>query len=207
MIVALLPAGGQSRRMGQPKLLLPLGRRTILEHVIAAIRKAGIERILVVANGQVPELAAVARSAGAAVLTLPHETPDMRATVEFGLKWIEQTWSPGPEDCWLLVPADHPAIEAGVIRELLAAESAHPEVSIFMPKYDGRRGHPTLIRWPHVSGIRHHPAGEGLNRYFRLQADQVCEMPVSNPGVLIDIDTPEDYQHAIRSASPQSHPS
>src|SRR5947209_8500903 len=120
MIVALVAAGGQSRRMGQPKLLLPLGRQTILERVIHTIRQAGIERILVVANGQVPELTTIAQSAGATVHALTEPTPDMRATVELGLTWIERTWSPADRDCWLLVPADHPALEPDVIRQLRA---------------------------------------------------------------------------------------
>ena len=40
MIFALIPAAGKSTRMGRPKLALPLGEKTVLEHVIAALRQA-----------------------------------------------------------------------------------------------------------------------------------------------------------------------
>jgi molybdenum cofactor cytidylyltransferase len=193
MIVALLPACGQSRRMGRPKLLLPIGTQTVLEGVIQAVRTADIDRVLVVTTDIVPQLAQVAAGAGAAVATLAEETADMRATVEIGLKWIEETWSPEPADTWLLVPADHPTLDASVIRQLLAAEQANPLQSVFVPTYDGRRGHPTLIRWQHVAAIRAFPPGQGLNHYFRRQVDQVCEVPVDSATVLCDLDTPEDY--------------
>src|SRR5262249_42885182 len=152
-------------------LLLPLGTLTILEGVIQAIRIAGIERILVVTTDNVPKLAQVAATAGATVATLVEETADMRATVEIGLKWIEETWSPEAADSWLLVPADHPTLDANVIRQLLASEQTNPMQSIFVPTYHGRRGHPTLIRWQHVAAIRAFPLGQGLNHYFRRKVD------------------------------------
>jgi CTP:molybdopterin cytidylyltransferase MocA len=65
MKFAVLLAGGQSKRMGRPKLVLPLGERTVLEHVLAALRQAAVEHILVVIGPHVAELGALAESAGA----------------------------------------------------------------------------------------------------------------------------------------------
>jgi molybdenum cofactor cytidylyltransferase len=206
VIFGLIPAGGQSRRMGRPKLLLPLGKRTILDHVIATIQEAGIERILVVATATAPELSTVAEAAGATVLTLPDPTPDMRATVQIGLRWIEQIWGPADDDCWLLAPADHPALEATVIFQLLAAERAGAEHSVFVPTHDGRRGHPTLVRWRHARAIPALPAGEGLNAFFRQLVREVREIPMESPGVLTDLDTPEDYAQLLRDGGYNSMP-
>ena len=55
MRYALIPAAGKSRRMGRPKVSLPLGGRVVLEHVIVALKQAGIEDILVVLGGIVPQ--------------------------------------------------------------------------------------------------------------------------------------------------------
>ena len=65
MIVALIPAAGHSRRMGRPKLALPLGDRTVLEHVLTALRDGGVERILVVLGPHVADLGPIAARAGA----------------------------------------------------------------------------------------------------------------------------------------------
>jgi molybdenum cofactor cytidylyltransferase len=195
MIAGLIPAAGHSRRMGRPKLALPLRGRTVLEHVVAALVEAGVAPVLVVLGPHVAELGDPARAAGAEVLLLPEATPDMRATVERGLAWLEAA-RPGPEDDWLLVPADHPALDAGVIRGLIAAPR-EPGRSIVVPTWQGRRGHPTLIGWGHVAGIRAHPAGEGLNAYLRGQAALTLEVPAAGPAVVEDLDTPEDYERLL----------
>src|SRR5262245_60313199 len=129
MIIALIPAAGKSLRMGRPKLLLPVGERTVLERVVSAFAQAGVERVLVVTPPHLPELFSVARCGGAEAIELPHETADMRATVQIGLDWIETHWSPLGDDAWFLAPADHPVLEPAVIRELIAAREVHPERS------------------------------------------------------------------------------
>ena len=193
-VFALVPAGGRSARMGRPKLSLPLGDRTVLEHTVGAFRRAGVEHVLVVVGPHVPELAPLAEAAGAHVCRLPEETADMRATVEQGLRWLEEHFRPEAEDAWLLAPADHPTLSADVVRQLLQARADHPERSVFVPSWEGRRGHPALIGWKHVAGIRAHPADQGLNAYLRQCAAEVLEVPAASADVLCDLDTPADYE-------------
>lgn len=178
--------------MGRPKLSLPLGDRTVIEHVVSALRAGGVETVLVVIGPHVPELAALARAAGAEVLELPEPTADMRATVEAGLRWLEQRFAPSDDDVWFLAPADHPVLSPAVVRQLLAAGEAG--ASLAVPVDGGRRGHPTLIRWRHVGGIRALPDGVGINVYLRGQCQEMREVPVADAGVLADLDTPEDYE-------------
>ncbi|MBI1916325.1 MAG: NTP transferase domain-containing protein, partial [Planctomycetes bacterium] len=152
MIFALVPAAGHSTRMSRPKLALPLGGRTVLEHVIAALRGGGAEHILVVIGPHVTELGPLADMAGAETLLLSEETADMRATVEAGLTWLEAKFSPKPDDAWLLAPADHPTLNAAVVQQLVAARIDIPESSIIIPTFAGRRGDPALIAWQHIEG-------------------------------------------------------
>jgi molybdenum cofactor cytidylyltransferase len=196
MSTALIPAAGHSRRMGRPKLALPVAGRTVLEHVVAALRAGGVERTLVVLAPHVADLAALAGHAGADVLLLPEATSDMRATVEAGLAWLEERYHPGDEDDWLLCPADHPALDAEVVALLVLARRERPEYSVFVPTWQGQRGHPALIAWHHVTGIRAAPAGEGLNAYLRRQAEQTW-LVESSPAVVQDLDTPEDYERLL----------
>ncbi|MGH7223036.1 MAG: nucleotidyltransferase family protein [Gemmataceae bacterium] len=194
MKFAVLPAAGKSIRMGRPKLKLPLGERTILEHVLAALHRAGVEHVVVVLGPHVRELSLLTRNAGAHVCQLVEETADMRATVEQGLRWLEEQFQPRSDDAWLLVPADHPTLDPSVIRELEQARQANPARSIFVPTFHGRRGHPLMLTWHHVGGICAHAAGEGLNTYVRKHSAEVLEVPVASEAVLWDLDTPEDYE-------------
>jgi molybdenum cofactor cytidylyltransferase len=195
-VFALIPAAGKSIRMGRPKLALSLGDRTVLECVIATLHSAGIGDILVVLGPHVAALTEKARAAGAEALVLAHETPDMRATVEQGLTWLESNRKPRPPDFFLLLPADHPTLDVDVIRSLLQAQAHHPDATLLVPTFAGQRGHPTLIGWSHVGGIRQLPPDQGLNAYLRSKP--VREVSVHNAEVLHDLDTPEDYERLQR---------
>src|SRR5205807_1937561 len=117
MIFALIPAAGKSTRMGRPKLSLPLGERTVLEHVIDTLHQGGIRKVVVVVGPHVPELVPLAKQANAVVCHLAEQTPDMRATVEAGLHCIEHVADMRDKDSWLLCPADHPCLDATVVEE------------------------------------------------------------------------------------------
>jgi molybdenum cofactor cytidylyltransferase len=195
MTFAVIPAAGQSQRMGRPKLSLRLGGRTVIEWVIGALRDGGVSHIVVVAGPHAPELVAIADAAGAGSCLLPAATPDMRATVEHGLEWLEERFHPQPSDSWLLVPADHPTLEPEVIRLLCEAASKQSFASIWVPTYQGQRGHPVLMKWAHVAGIRASPPGQGINAYVRQHLAGTACLPVSSAAILDDLDRPEDYRH------------
>jgi molybdenum cofactor cytidylyltransferase len=197
MFHALIPAAGHSKRMGQPKLALPLGGRIVLERVVAALKGAGAE-VLVVLGPHVANLAGPARAAGARVLSLAEATPDMRATIERGLTLLDEQYHPQPDEPWLLAPADHPALDAALIKQLHEQLLARSDFSIALPTHAGQRGHPALIRWRHLPGIRAFPPAQGLNAYLRRFQQETLELPVESPDMLLDLDTPEDYERLCR---------
>ena len=85
-LVAIVPAAGLSRRMGQPKLLLDLAGRTVIARVIETLRSAGITRCLVVVRPDDSDLIREVANAGGEVV-LPATAPeDMRASVEWALR-------------------------------------------------------------------------------------------------------------------------
>jgi CTP:molybdopterin cytidylyltransferase MocA len=184
--------------MGRPKLSLPLAGRTVIEHVVTALYTGGCQTVVVVVGPHVSELVPLAAKAGAHVCLLAEPTPDMRATVEHGLSWIERQFNPSPSTPWLLAPADHPTLDPTVVRELLAAHAA-TEHSIVVPTLYDKRGHPTLLTWRHVAGIRSQPADSGLNVYLRKHRDETLELPVTNESILCDLDTPADYEKLLET--------
>jgi CTP:molybdopterin cytidylyltransferase MocA len=171
----------------------------VLEHLVAALRSGGVEHVVVVIGPHVPELAALAEAAGADVCVQPEGTADMRSTVEHGLRWLEDRYHPAPDDPWLLTPADYPALDPAVVRALFETYATRPSRSMAVPVYEGRRGHPTLIAWRHVAGIRAVPLGLGVNAYLRAHTQEIRAVPVTSAGVVSDLDTPEDYERLLHS--------
>jgi molybdenum cofactor cytidylyltransferase len=198
MIFAVIPAAGESTRMGKTKLALPLGNSSILTVVIATLNQAGVDHTVVVVGPHVPELIPLVKGTGADLCLLAQSTPDMRATVEHGIAWLESHYHPSAGDCWLLVPGDHPAIDPQVVRRLVESRHQNKQHSILIPSWQGKRGHPTLIDWSHVAGIRAMLPGQGINAYFRLHSDCTLEVPVESATIIEDMDTPEDYERLRR---------
>jgi molybdenum cofactor cytidylyltransferase len=192
-IVAVVPAAGRSTRMGRPKLALPFGRGTVLEHVVSALLEGGVEHVVVATCPHVPELKALAEAAGAEVQVLPAATADMRSTIEFGLQSLAERFALKPYDAFLLAPGDHPGFTADIVCKLRAAYLSSRSSSIIIPTYVACWAHPALIAWKHVAGIRALPRHVGVNAFFHKNAEMVEEMPVADRRVLINLDTPDDY--------------
>ena len=192
---AVIPAAGKSTRMGRPKLALPLGAKSVLERVVDALTRAGVDGVLVVLGPHVADLARIASTAR--VHLLDHETADMRATVEEGLSWIAKHWNPTDDDGWLLLPADHPTLDSAVVCALLDARRQSQGRSLFVPTYQGQRGHPTWVAWKHLPALQAFRKDAGLNQFFRSLTAETQEVPLTSPSVLWDLDTPEDYEKAL----------
>jgi CTP:molybdopterin cytidylyltransferase MocA len=187
MIAAVVPAAGRGSRMGRPKLALPVRGRPMLERVIVALCEGGANPVIAVTGPHDPALPSLARAAGAEVCELAIATPDMRTTVEHGLRWLEERHQPRPDDAVLLTPGDLPFLDAATVRTLCEAWKRQPAATILVPTHAGRRGHPALIAWRHVAGIRALPAGIGIDAYMR--ATNAGFVTVAASGCATDVDT------------------
>lgn len=195
---ALIPAAGRSRRMGAPKLLLDVAGRTVLARLLGALGDAGVKDRWVVVHPDDTEIRAEAERHGGTALVPDTPPPDMRASAEFGLSILkkrsqERHQIPAPDEPWLLVPADHPVLLPETVIALLAAARNHPG-KILIPTCRGRHGHPTVFAWRHALEVGEIPADRGFNWIVRQHAADVLEVPIENEGILLDLDTPEDYE-------------
>ena len=195
---ALIPAAGRSRRMGTPKLLLDVGGRTVVARLLRALEQSGVANRLVVIHPDDKALAAEVEQNGGRLVVPAVAPPDMLASVRHGLSAIDITLkqsseSPGPDSPWLLIPADHPVVLAETVRDLLNTADANPG-RIIVPTFQGRRGHPTVFAWKHAIQVAQIPKDEGFNWILKNSARDVVEIAVASEGVLLDLDTPNDYE-------------
>ena len=183
-------------RMRSPKLLLPWGDKTVIEAVLAAWRASRVSRVILTVHPDDAELARLARAASAEVVVVDPPPSDMKASVLAGLACVETKYQPGPQDAWLLAPADMPLLTARTIDRLLDAwgeNLSRNAQEILALSRAGRRGHPVLFPWPLVAAARQLGPDEGLNRL--LDRFGCRELPADDEGSFIDLDTPEDYRH------------
>lgn len=182
--------------MGRPKLLLPLGKRTVIARLLDALDlPAIVDRIVVTRSDDTALRQEVERCGGIAVCP-EIDPPEMRSSIEAALAWIRDSHHPTADDAWLLVPADHPVLDRAVIANLIATFQAH-RPRFLIPTFEGRRGHPLVARWETVADVLQLPSDVGLNYLLRQRADDVREQPVDSAAVLCDLDTPDDYARLV----------
>lgn len=185
---AIVLAAGLSTRMGENKLLLPWRDGSpIVAHVARQFLLAKIETLVVTGRDAAQVRAALAGLSVRCLHNPDFATGGMLSSVQVGLRAL-----PDSAAAVFIQPADMPGISMAVIERLAREYAADWSVA---PCHDGRRGHPLLLdrsRWAAMLALEA-PAmpREALDK-ARLRL-----VPVAEPGVLVDVDTPEAYRQAL----------
>jgi molybdenum cofactor cytidylyltransferase len=190
MSVALLPAAGASRRMGRPKLLLPVGGRPMVARVVEALRGGGVGEIVLVTAPGDDALQAWARQNGVTVAINPDPDRGMLSTIQEGIAALAGGLA---GKILLISPADLPHLQAGTVAELLRkmTETGAP---LALPTYHGKRGHPLAITPRLIPEIDTLDSKIGLKQLRDRHEAELLEIEVEDAGVVQDVDTPEDYE-------------
>ncbi|MEW5744683.1 MAG: nucleotidyltransferase family protein [Nitrospirota bacterium] len=171
--------------MGQAKQLMPLQGKPIIRRCLDTLREAGLESIVVVLGARSGEIAGVL--GGLPVTIVLNEQPgsDMAGSVRAGLAAVSDQCSGV-----LLSLADHPLVSPATIRTLVARHGEHPG-SIIIPVHEERRGHPALFPYHALKEIYTEMT---LRDIIRKAPGRVHCVAVQDPGVILDMDTREDYE-------------
>lgn len=188
---ALLMAAGESTRMGRPKQLLPWHGRPLVAYQVEQLRKAGASDVVVVVGHAAAEVAPVAAAAGGRVV-VNHEYRSGRASsVRAGAAAL-----PDDTRAVITLSVDQPR-PAALIRRVLAAHLAGT-APITVPEQGGRRGHPVVFAGSLLPELRAvDEASEGLRAVVRRYADQRQIVPVDDPTIHVEFNTPAEYEAAL----------
>ena len=185
---AVILAAGRSELNGELTPMLSLGQTTMIQREIDTLRKAGISPIVVVTGYMAEELEKHISHRGVIfVRNEGFDSTEMLDSVKIGLRAL-----PEKTDRVMLFPADVPMVHAETVEKIAEASG---EASV--PSYEGRLGHPLGISKRLIEGILSYQGSEGLRGAIREAGIGVQEIPVQDPGVLIDTNTMSDYDRAL----------
>ncbi|QOX79410.1 nucleotidyltransferase family protein [Trichlorobacter lovleyi] len=181
---AIILAAGFSSRMGSDKALLELGGRTTLEQIVSSYQAAGIGQVVVV-TGQ-NHAALVQLCLPVELVQNPDPTAGMFSSIQTGVAAL------GPAtDAFFVQPVDIPLVSPATLTGLLAALQQHPAADGVIPLFNGKRGHPPLLRMTLRQELLHADAAGGLRSLYC--GWRMLELPSEDQAVLLDMDTPEQY--------------
>ena len=187
MITALILAAGQSKRMGQPKMLLPWGETTVLGQVINTFRAAGVEELLVITGGAKKQVEALVGDLARTVFNPSFAQGEMLSSLQVGLSELK------PEvEAVLVGLGDQPQVQERSVRLIVEGYTKN-KVPIVVPSHQMRRGHPWLVARPLWNEILHMSHPETLRDFLNRHAADIHYVEINDPGILKDLDTPEDY--------------
>ena len=192
---AILLAAGESSRMGQLKALLPWRDTTLLEYQLHSLLDAGVGRVIVVLGHDADRLKPLVESADGASWTV---NPDYLQGKTTSLKTGVAALAGQQVSDVLLLNVDQPR-SADTVRTLLERHLAS-SYRITIPTHGGKGGHPILIAAeliPELAEIEEESLG--LKAVVRRHADATEPFELDDPSVLLDLNTPEQYQKALDS--------
>lgn len=187
-IGAVIVAAGMSSRMGDFKPMMNIGSISIAQRIVATLHQAGVERIIVVTGYNAQQLER--HLAGNGLIFLRNEayaSTQMFDSAKIGLSYLRDKC-----DQILFTPVDIPLFTALTVTKLL--ESAAP---LACPVCEGKTGHPLLISSSLLDTILSDRGENGLQGAISRCGVTMRQVPVEDPGVLHDADTPEDYQSLL----------
>lgn len=184
-------AAGLSSRMRRPKPLLEVDGETFVSRAVAALRGAGCRRVHVVANAGASWAAEVAATPGVELLVNDRAESEQVDSLRLVIEQL-----PADTRGLLVLPVDVPLVTAATVRRLVDAFAAEPG-PLWLPFHRGVAGHPVLVGRELFGDVLHTPLEEGMRSLIMQHALQVREVEVDDGGVLIDIDTPEEYRQHI----------
>lgn len=187
MITAIILAAGESKRMGQPKMLMPWGKSTVLQTVISTFQSAGIDDILVVTGGSAKQVEELIGKTVQTVFNKDYETGEMLSSIQVGLAEKMREAS-----AVLICLGDQPQVEERSVRYICNAFLTSKS-QIIVPSYQMHRGHPWLVARPLWKDLLAMKAPKTPRDFLNKYARKIHYINVDTPSVLADLDTPEDY--------------
>ena len=192
MIGAIILAAGSSRRFGDDKRrsVLPSGQ-LILEESIHKAASVIDEVVVVLRFGDTQfgkELDDKINNPSVQYFCAPDSAKGMGSSLANAIK-SDRGWN-----ACLVFLGDMPFVQAETVESLLAEyEFRKQDCSpIVLPTRNNKRGHPVLFDKDYFDEMAQLSGDQGARSVIEAHKDSVFEVEVEDPGVIQDIDTPED---------------
>jgi molybdenum cofactor cytidylyltransferase len=184
-------AAGMSRRMGAPKQLLRAGETTLLERALHTVRQSRADEIILVLGFGATEIRRSISTRGLRVVVNEGYQEGMASSLRAGIATV------GPQaQGALIMLADQPFVLFSTLDRLIEyQQKMRPQIAI--PTYKGFRGNPVLLDRSVFAEIASLQGDIGCRAIFGKHTENIAKVAVDDPGILLDVDTREDYEKLV----------
>ncbi len=192
LVSAILLAAGKSERMGQNKLLLPFGGRTVIQRTLDSLIASRAGEVIVVLGSRAQEINQSIGNRRALVVLNPNFSKGMSTSLITGLGMVNSR-----ARFVMVALGDQPLITPRVYNQLIEA-AFNTEKGIIIPTCKGERGNPIVISTRYRAEMLKQTGDIGGRELLKAHPDDVLEVPVDCEGVVVNINTKEEYERRLR---------
>jgi molybdenum cofactor cytidylyltransferase len=187
-VTPIILAAGDSRRMGHPKALLPIGNTTFLQRILETAQAIGLPDPVVVL-GRAAELIRPAINGWPVRIKInPDPSRGQLSSIQIGISSLASD----TQGC-MIWPVDQPAVSVDLVRQLVHL-FVRSKCMIAFPTYGEKRGHPAIFHQSLFQEFLESPLMEGPQKILQRHVQATAELPTHETAVIRDIDTPSDYK-------------
>jgi molybdenum cofactor cytidylyltransferase len=200
-VAAVVLAAGMSRRMGTPtpKQLLRLGGKILLERTLNAVRGSGVDEIVLVLGASADEVRRHLATNGLRVVVNPDFQQGMGTSLRMGLAAVSASIQGA-----LIVLADQPFVCSSTLDEMIAYRHKHAP-QILIPVFRGFRGNPVLLDRSVFPELMNLTGDIGCRAIFGSHTESIHKLRVDDAGILLDIDSAEDWERFNSLGDPSAY--
>ena len=194
---AVILAAGEPKQMNLFQPMLKLGGKSVIRRQIEAFRAAGVGEILVVTGYHAGMLERhLAGEAVRFVKNADYAASDMMASLQCAIRAL-----PAGCDRILITPGDVPYLHPETIEKLLRSQKA-----VAIPSFRGSAGHPAMVRSGCFAALLDYAGERGLRGALSQWKRETEFVPTDENGMLVDINTEQDYEREQRELTPPLSP-
>ncbi len=193
MIVAVVLSAGASSRMGRPKALLPVDGVPFIERIVRALERTEVNRTLVVLGHNAEAMREAIAYLGVDTVVNPDYARGQLSSLHTAIRALNGE----PVEAILVHLVDHPFIESRLVDRMIERFRAEGKL-IVVPRFNGRRGHPVLFSSKLFPEFLAASLDTGAKPVVRGHPEETLELDTEEAGILVDIDTPEEYRKHVK---------
>ena len=194
MIFGVVLSAGESSRMGRPKALLPIDGQTFIERIVGALKRGGIERIVVVLGFNADALRQQISHLPVEILVNPDHKLGQLSSLQVAVRHLQAALYC---DGVMIHLVDHPYIDPRLVR-LMLQRFEESKCSIVVPRHQSKRGHPVIFSRALFDELLGAPLDQGAKAVVNAHRQETLEIETDDAGITVDIDTPELYRQHVK---------
>jgi len=193
-IAGIILAAGTSSRMGKPKQLLTYKGKTLLNWVLETAIQSSLSRVVLVLGHSAAEIQKTLDYPNIPIIFNAQYHQGQSSSIRHGINALEPSTNAA-----MFLLGDQPLIKTATINALISSYTEKQSL-ITVPTFQGKRGNPVIFDrrlFPQLETLSGDSGGRVL---FDENVDQIAIVEVDDPGILMDVDSFEDYEKLQQSS-------